>query len=46
MPWKKSEPGELVDHPINSVFDEVIEPVDREILRRELDYFKILHDPE
>lgn len=46
MPWKKSEPGEIVDRPLNSVFDEVIEPVDREVFRRELEYFRILHDPE
>ena len=40
MPWKKAEPGEIVEQPINSIFDEVIEPVDREVLRRKLEYFK------
>lgn len=42
MPWKKAEPGELVEQPINSIFDEVFEPVDREVLRRKLDYYKLL----
>jgi hypothetical protein len=41
MPWKKAEPGDLVEQPINSIFDEVIEPVDREVFRRKLDYFKL-----
>jgi hypothetical protein len=46
MPWKKAEPGDLVDRPINSAFDEVIAPVDRAVFRRELDYFKILNKPD
>ena len=43
MPWKKAEPGDIVEQPINSIFDEVIEPVDREIFRRKLEYFKLFN---
>ncbi len=46
MPWKKAEAGDLVEQPINSIFDEVIEPVDREVFRRRLEYFKILNKPD
>jgi hypothetical protein len=46
MPWKKAEAGDLVEQPINSIFDEVIEPVDREVFRRRLEYFKKLNKPD
>lgn len=46
MPWKKAEPGDLADQPVNSIFDEVIEPVDRDVFRRKLEYFRMLNDRE
>ena len=40
VPWKKAELGELTGRPANSLLNEVLEPVDREVFRRELRYFE------
>lgn len=40
VPWKKADLGELNGRPANSLLDEVLEPVDREVFRRELRYFE------
>ena len=40
VPWKKADLGELAGRPANSLLDEVLEPVDREVFRRELRYFE------
>jgi hypothetical protein len=42
VPWKKAELGELTGRPANSLLNEVLEPVDREVFRRELRYFEAL----
>ncbi|MGH8203996.1 MAG: hypothetical protein ACREST_05255 [Steroidobacteraceae bacterium] len=42
VPWKKSELGDLTGMPANSLLNEVLEPVDREVFRRELRYFEAL----
>jgi hypothetical protein len=42
VPWKKAELGELTGRPANSLLNEVLEPVDREVFRRELRYFDAL----
>jgi hypothetical protein len=42
VPWKKAELGELTGRPANSLLNEVLEPVDREVFRRELRYFEVL----
>jgi len=42
VPWKKSELGDLTSMPANSLLNEVLEPVDREVFRRELRYFEVL----
>lgn len=34
--WKRAEPGELPAQPFNTLLDEVLEPVDRDELRREV----------
>lgn len=38
VPWKKSQPGELVGRPSSSLLNEVLAPVDREVFRRQLRY--------
>ncbi len=38
VPWKKSQPGELVGRPSSSLLNEVLSPVDREVFRRQLNY--------
>jgi len=42
VPWKKADLGELTGKPANSLLNEVLEPVDREVFRRELRYFEAL----
>jgi hypothetical protein len=42
VPWKKSDIGDLVGKPINSLVDEALQPVDREVFRREVDYYGAL----
>ena len=42
VPWKRSDIGDLVGRPVNSLVDEVLQPVDREVFRREIDYYGAL----
>jgi hypothetical protein len=42
VPWKRSDIGDLVGRPVNSLVDEALQPVDREVFRREVDYFNAL----
>lgn len=42
VPWKKAGLGDLTGKPANSLLNEVLEPVDREVFRRELGYFDAL----
>ncbi len=38
VPWKKPLPGTLHGRPVQSVLDEALAPVDREVFRRQVDY--------
>ena len=38
VPWKKPLPGTLSGRPVQSVLDEALSPVDREVFRRQVDY--------
>ena len=38
VPWKKPLPGTLSGRPVQSVLDEALAPVDREVFRRQVDY--------
>jgi hypothetical protein len=38
VPWKKPLPGELAGRPMNSIVDEALAPLDRDVVRRELRY--------
>ena len=42
VPWKKSDIGDLVGKPMNSLLDEVLAPVDRDVFRREVIYYQSL----
>lgn len=44
VPWKKSQPGELAGRPSNSLLNELLAPVDREVFRRQLRYYTRLAD--
>jgi len=38
VPWKKPLPGELTGRPVKSVIDEGLEPIDRDVFRRQVRY--------
>jgi hypothetical protein len=40
VPWKKSDIGDLAGKPMNSLLDEVLAPVDRDVFRREVKYYE------
>ena len=42
VPWKKSDLGDLVGKPMNSLVDEVLAPVDRDVFQRQLRYYGAL----
>ena len=39
VPWKESGIGELSGKPVNSLLDEVLAPIDREVFRRQVNYY-------
>ncbi len=43
VPWKDPSLAELVGKPVNSLVDEVLAPVDREVFRRQTRYFDQLY---
>jgi hypothetical protein len=45
VPWKKSDIGDLAGKPMNSLLDEVLAPVDRDVFRREVTYFHAVNAP-
>jgi len=46
VPWQKSDPGDLLDRPLNSLLDEVLAPIDREEFIRQVDYYDDLYGVE
>ncbi|MGP8033122.1 MAG: hypothetical protein ACLPQ6_03170 [Steroidobacteraceae bacterium] len=42
VPWKRSDLGDLVGKPANSLLDEVLQPIDREVFLRENRYYDAL----
>jgi len=43
VPWQKSDPGNLMGKPVNTLLDEVLAPVDREEFIRRVDYYGDLY---
>lgn len=43
VPWKRSDLGDLIGRPVNSLLDEVLAPVDPEVFERHLSYYETLH---
>lgn len=43
VPWKASEAGDLAGRPLNSLVDEALAPVDRDVFLRELEYYDAVH---
>ncbi len=44
VPWQKSDPGELMGRPVNTLLDEVLAPIDREEFVRQVDYYGDLYE--
>lgn len=42
VPWRRPELGDLAGKPLNSLLDEVLAPIDRDVFRRENRYFESL----
>jgi hypothetical protein len=40
VPWKKSDIGDLEGKPMNSLVDEILSPVDRDVFKREVSYYQ------
>ena len=43
VPWQKSDPGDLMGRPVNTLLDEVLAPVDREEFIWQVGYYNDLH---
>jgi len=43
VPWKDPAAAALSGRPLNSLIEDVLGPLDREVFRRELSYFEQLH---
>jgi len=43
VPWKKADLGDLVGRPVNTLLDEVLEPVDPDVFERHLEYYESLY---
>lgn len=42
VPWRRSDLGDMVARPVNSLLDEVLEPVDRDVFKRQNRYYEAL----
>ena len=42
VPWKRSDLGDVVGRPANSLLDEVLQPLDRDVFQRENRYYDAL----
>lgn len=46
VPWKSAVAGDLAGRPLNSLVDEILAPVDRDVFLRELEYYEAVHSSE
>lgn len=44
VPWKKSDLGDVVGRPVNTLIDEVLSPVDPDVFKRKLEYYDELFE--
>ena len=43
VPWKKSELPDLSEPPLESLIDEALKPIDRNVFRRQVEYYQTLN---
>lgn len=46
VPWKSAGAGDLAGRPLNSLVDEILAPIDRDVFLRELEYYDAVHSTE
>lgn len=46
VPWRRSDLGDLGGRPVNSLLDEVLAPVDRDVFKRQNRYYEALKPDE
>ena len=46
VPWQKSDPGDLMGRPVNTLLDDILAPLDREEFVRQVDYYGDLYGEE
>ncbi|MES1195378.1 MAG: hypothetical protein ABUL58_00330 [Steroidobacter sp.] len=46
VPWKKADVGNLPGQPFNTLLDEALTPVDREVFRCEVDYYQAVSNKD
>lgn len=46
VPWKKPDPDNLVGRPVASLLDEVLGPIDRDVFRRQLEYYEFIENSD
>ncbi|ANO53194.1 hypothetical protein BA177_11910 [Woeseia oceani] len=44
VPWQKSDPGDLMGKPVNTLLDEVLAPIDRGEFVRQVRYYDELRE--
>jgi hypothetical protein len=43
VPWKDPEAAMAPDRPVNTLINDVLQPVDPDVFRRKLEYFEAVH---
>ena len=43
VPWKAPEAAMAPDRPVNTLVNDVLQPVDPDVFRRKLEYFETVH---
>ena len=46
VPWRKSDPGDLMGKPVNTLLDEVLAPIDRGEFVRQVRYYDELREQQ
>ena len=46
VPWKNSEVPDMGQPPLESLIDEALQPIDREVFQRQVNYHHALHDSQ
>jgi hypothetical protein len=45
VPWRRADPGDFAGQPPNSLLDEALTPVDRDVFRRQNSYYGAVRNP-